>query len=339
MTLGCTGHPRLARANAPSSRGSPTDRAIPGCVEPLSDIDLNLLPILRALLEERSVTKAANRVGLSQPAMSNALKRLRDVFDDPLFIRQGRQMAPTARALELAGPVGEALGMLASSLNANRGFDPATTDTTWRIASTDIGEWLVIRRFLEDLPHVAPRATLEVLPIGPDVPIDDLASGTLDLAFGVFVQLPPALCWTDLGKDTLVCMVREGHPAVGDELDLDTYLELSHAVASPTGRTTTIVDFVLQKLGLQRHVALSVPRYLELPYLVASTDLCAIAPRSMAETFATSFPVALHPPPFRLQKLVLRMVWHRRTELDPGLRWLRTQLSRPDPEPDPPGPP
>lgn len=296
----------------------------------LSDIDLNLLPILRALLEERSVTKAAKRVGLSQPATSNALNRLRELFDDPLLVRQGRQMVPTARALALAGPVGEALSVLAGSLD-HESFDPHTTNVTWRVASTDLGEWRVINRFLARLPELAPHATLEVWPSGNDVPLDDLASGTIDLAFGVYLHLPSSLRWQDVATDQFVCVLREGHPAVEDgALSLERYLELSHVLVSPTGRTTTVVDFSLKNKGLDRRVAVVVPRYLEVPFLVATTDLCAILPQTVADVFVDLLPVMVVPPPMRLPKFRLRLVWHRRTDRDAGLRWLRNQLVAPE---------
>lgn len=293
----------------------------------LAGIDLNLVVLLQALLEEKSVTRAASRVGLSQPAASNALSRLRLLLDDPILVRSGRAMVPTARALSLTGPVGEALDLLQGALLERETFDPSQSARTFRIASTDLGDWRFLWPLLPRLRTAAPRTGIEIWPAGEEAPTEALAAGALDLALGVWFRPPPELGRADLALEHFSVITRLDHPLCGETLDLETFCALDHVLVSARGRTSAVVDFALDAKGRKRRVAVVVPRFLEVPSLVASSDLCATIPASLAAHAARSLPLRIYPPPLGLPSFPLRLLWHRRADSDPGLAWLRGQLA------------
>jgi DNA-binding transcriptional LysR family regulator len=259
----------------------------------LHDIDLNLLVALDALLTERNVTEAADRIGLSQSAMSHALGRLRKLIGDPLLVRTPEGMVPTPRAQALAEPVRQILTQVRRTLQEPLIFEPASARQTFTLAATDYAELLLLPRLMERLATMAPGISLNVLPLGEGVPKAVLESGRLDLALGPFREKPSELHHQTLFHERFVCVVRADHPSVGKQLSLKKFLALSHVLISPRGTVAGVVDHALAAQGLQRHVALSIPHFLVAPLVVAQTDLIVTLAERVARFFAAHLPLRL----------------------------------------------
>jgi DNA-binding transcriptional LysR family regulator len=289
----------------------------------LRQLNLNLLLVLDALAEEQNVTRAAKRLGLTQSAVSNALAQLRHVLGDPLFVRARRGVVPTARALALAGPVRQALGIVATALDGARGFEPKTATRSFVIAASDYTEYVVLPPLLRRLERDAPGVRIEVRPWGLHEVTPELEAGGADLMLGYYGSLPPAHHEQPLFEEEYTCIVRQGHPEVRRRLTLERYLRLSHVLVSQRTGSVGSVDVALGRLGLSRKVGARVSHFLMVPHLVASTDMVAALSRRIAEPAARSRKLALHPPPLPLPKSTVGQVWHARTASDPGNVWLR----------------
>lgn len=293
----------------------------------ISSVNLNLLVAFQALLEERSVTRAARRCGVTQPAMSNSLAQLRALFDDPLFTRSSHGLAPTARALGLAGPLREGLSKLGELLEA-RPFDPAVDDRRFVIAASDYVEFVLLPALLELLRTEAPKLRVEVRPWGLHEIPDGLARGEVDLMIGYYNRLPSGHEEQILFEDEYVCIVAKQHPRVRSKLTLQTYLQLGHVLVSQRSDSPGSVDRALAALGKERVVAARVSHFLLVPALVARTDLVAAIDRRAAEPFAAPFGLRLLDPPLALPRGKVGQVWHQRSSRDPAHRWLRGAIAR-----------
>ena len=290
----------------------------------LHELDLNLLFALDALLEEGSVTKAARRVGITQPAMSNALKRLRLALGDELLVRAGSGMVPTPRAVELAGPLREALGTLQRALDSDAQFDPETATRSFRIASTDYAELVLLPELAARLRDRAPSVDLFVRALEGEVPRNDLESGDLDLAVGVFPDPPAGHVQQGLFRDRFVCVVREDHPRVPrGGLDLETYCRLEHILIAPRGEGPGIVDNSLARQGRARRIAVRVPHFLVAPLLVAKSDMVLTLASRVACQMAPVLGLRILQPPLELPTFTIRQIWHGRYRHDPAHRFLR----------------
>ncbi|MBA2662098.1 MAG: LysR family transcriptional regulator [Bradymonadaceae bacterium] len=294
----------------------------------LSSIDLNLLVALNALIDERSVTRAAARVGLSQSATSHALNRLRDIFSDPLLVRSGRGMILTPRAQSMVGPLAEALRRLEQVIEDPCPFVPESSEQTFVIAASDYAQFMLLPALLERLASVAPGVNLRVRELGQLTAAPRLESGEVDIALplGLPEHVPETLYRRDLFQLDLVCMVRSDHPTVGATLDVAQYAALSHILISARGDDVGVVDITLAKLGLTRRVALVVPHFLIAPHVVACTDHVLTTAGSVARAFEGHLPIRLLAPPLELERGTVSLVWHPRTQSDPGHRWLRAQI-------------
>ncbi|RYE90606.1 MAG: LysR family transcriptional regulator [Myxococcales bacterium] len=288
----------------------------------LASIDLNLLVALEALLAERSVSRAARRLGLSQPATSHALGRLRELLGDPLLVRAGDRMEATPRALALEGPLATALTAVRAVVAPDAPFDPARSDRAFSLETIDYAAAVLLPPLMERLGREAPRVSLEVRTRTDDIDAQ-LARGALDLAIGLTSPDRPGLRQQPVLSDLFVCVLRRGHPALRRPLTLDRYCAQRHLLVTPTGRPGSLVDDLLAQSGRRRHVALRVPHFLLAPPLVARSDLVWTAPGSMAQAHAALLPLTLRPPPFDLGGFTLTLRWHERAEHDPGHRWLR----------------
>jgi len=303
----------------------------------LSSVNLNLLVALDALLAERSVTRAAARVGITQSAMSNALQRLRELYDDPLFERVGRGVVPTARALALAPSLQGGLAMLGATLGTP-GFDPATAERTFVLAASDYVEFVLVPPLLRRLEAEAPGVRIEVRSWGLHEIPEQLASGEVDLMLGFYGKLPPRHEEQLLFDERYVCIVRKGHPTVGKRLTLARYATLDHVVVSQArpergaadraaASRPASVDVALAARGMKRRVAVRVSHFLMVPRLVARTDLVAALSWRVVEPFVGTFGLAVHPPPLPLPAGRIGQVWHARQSADPGARWLRSVIA------------
>jgi DNA-binding transcriptional LysR family regulator len=291
------------------------------------EINLNLLVAFEALLAERNVTRAAARMGLTQPAMSNVLAQLRLLFDDPLLVRGSRGMEPTVRALALAGPVKRGLEELDGALREQTPFDPASARRRFVLGANDSVEMVLLAPLLQRLAREAPGIDLVVLPWGQLSVPPALARGELDLALGLFERYPPGHRHAPLYDDHFVVLHRRDHPRVKGRLTLERYVELSHILVTTEEAGEGPVDRALAKLGMRRRVALRLPHYLMVPHIVAQTDLVVALSRRIAEPFSKLLSLSMVPVPLKLQSGVFSQVWHERAHRDPGQMWLRRTIA------------
>ena len=286
-------------------------------------LDLNLLRVLDALLDERNVTRAAERLGFTQPAVSGMLTRLRESFDDPMFVRTQRGIVPTLRATELAGPVKQVLSDIESLLQPSD-FDPARAAFTVTIAATDYALQAVIVPFLAKLRRRAPGIRVAIRPVEDDRVQMQFERGDLDLALMTPETALPDLHARRLFNETYVCALREDHPDAGGAVTLDRFCALDHALVSYSGeRFRGVTDDVLAKLGHERRVVLTVTSFLVLAEVLRTTDLIAVAPRRL---FGTAEGLTVREPPIDIPGFTKIAAWHERTHRDPGHRWLRALL-------------
>lgn len=290
----------------------------------LRAVDLNLLVALSALLEEGGVTKAAARVGLSAPAMSHALARLREQLDDPLLVRAGREMVLTERALALAPRVRELVEQLRVVLFPEEPEDAARWTRTFRIRASDY-VLLVLGRALDAaVRDGAPGLTLRFDPNGDDATA--LREGRTDLAVGVYSGLPPEIRRRKLFGERLVCVVRRDHPQVKRRPSLARYAALEHVQVAPRGRPGGAVDAWLAKRGHTRRVARAVPYFHSALALVAQTDYVLTVPERAARVGARDLGLRVLEAPVELRPYSVVAIWHPRSDADPAHRWLRRAL-------------
>jgi DNA-binding transcriptional LysR family regulator len=290
----------------------------------ITSLNLNLLPVLDALLAERSVSRAAARVGLSQPAASNALAQLRAHFDDPLLVRKAGGMAPTERALALAGPLRAALLALEQGLQASTAFDPAAAAQNFTIMTNDFVAFAMLPRLLARLQHEAPGVQLQIRAWQEHVVPSELARGDADLMLGFNRPgLPVGHHATPLFQDRFVFVARKGHPKVNGRITLATYTKLAHVLVShePNGRG--VVDEVLAQRGLKRHVALRVSHFLLVPPILATTDLVAAQSQIVVRPCADSLKLQMIKMPLAVPEATVQMIWHDRMAASPAHAWLR----------------
>ncbi|MGO4122822.1 LysR substrate-binding domain-containing protein [Inquilinus sp. YAF38] len=290
----------------------------------LRSVDLNLLKLLDALLRDRSVTRAGQRLGLSQPAASRALGRLRRLLADRLVVRTPQGLEPTPRAAALAEPVTRLLEG-ARAIVAPAAFDPATAHGRIVIGSVDYTTLLVMPALASRLSRLAPGLDVEVPPlVGGHVEL--IARDAADLALGVYDDLPAGFFRRRLYDEDLVCVVRQGHPVAGQGLTLERFVALSHVTIVVTGRGEAPVDIALARLGLTRRVAMRLPHFLVAPMLVARSDMILSLPRRLARQAAAMVPLTVLELPLDLDPLSMSMIWHERRQDDPAHAWLRRQV-------------
>jgi len=290
----------------------------------LSGVDLNLLLVLRALLRERHVTRAAARVGLSQSATSHALSRLREMYRDPLLVRSGRTLTLTPRAARLLPALERGFGDLESAVSDEPEFDPKTTRRTFSIVMSDYLQALVMGPLLRQLATRAPGVDLSVV-VFPNV-AEVVDSGAADLALTISGQESKGSSTESLFGEDFVCMVRRDHPQIKKQLSLEKYLAQRHVVVAPSGTAGSMVDTALAQRGLARRIALRVTNFLIVPLVVCETDFVNTMPTRLARQLAKTYPLRLVPPPFELPWFEYLMFWHPRLDHDPGQRWLRQLL-------------
>jgi len=290
----------------------------------IRSLDFNLLKAFHALLEERSVTRAAARLSLTQPAVSGMLNRLRENFDDPLFVRAQRGVIPTPRALDLAEPLQRVLRDIEAMLQPAQ-FEPASAQMTISIAGTDYSLRAVVVPFLTALRQRAPGIRVAMLPIEDDRVLSQLERGELDLALMTPASTPPELHARRLFDEEYVCVLRADHPVIENgTLTLDRFCELDHAIVSYAGggfRGAT--DAALEALGRTRRVVLSLPSFLVLPEVLRASDLVAMVPRRLIGDLAG---LALVEVPLVVPGFTKIVAWHERTHANAAQAWLRALL-------------
>lgn len=295
----------------------------------LQQLDLNLLVALEALLEERSVTRAGRRLGLSQPATSNALGRLREHLGDELLVRSGSTMALTPHAEGLLPQLRAVLGQLRALLAKPQPFDPATTSQRFCLLATDFIEMVVLPRLTGRVIAAAPKVTIDVRPFGEVEVVEGLRGGALDLVLGVFGEVPVGCHASELFHEGFLCVARRGHPQLGrGRLTLARYAALPHLLVAPRRSGPAAVDVALQKHGLSRRIALYVSHFLVAPLVVAESDLVATLPARAARLLARSHNLMLWKPPVALSGFTVKQLWHDRTDGSAPHIWLRSQVQK-----------
>lgn len=288
--------------------------------------DLNLLPTFIALMEERNVTRAAERLGITQPALSNALTRLRVMLRDPLFIRERYGMQPTQKAQELAPVIAAALATLDDVILGQQDFDPAQAQRLFAIAPNSYVEFVLMPALVARLRECAPGIRLRLTPYGSDLADTGVISGTTAMVIGRITDPPDNLVVQHLMDDGLACIVRADHPEVGDSLSREQYERMKHVNMLPPGRLRVGLFQKLEQQSLRRDVAVSVTHFLAVPELVAVTDYCSTLPRLICRHLARDRRVKVIPSPVDLGTFPVDMAWHVRYRHDPAHRWLRSLL-------------
>lgn len=285
--------------------------------------DLNLLPVFTALMEERSVTRAAGRLGITQPALSNALNRLREMLRDPLFIRERYGMQPTEKAQELAPVIAQALASLDAVVLGQRDFDPARADLLFTLAPNSYVEYAIVPAIVARLRERAPGVKVRLTPFGADLAETGVVSGTTAMVLGRVPEPPDNLIVQHLMDDGLACVVRADHPQVGEKITKKQYETLKHVNMLPPGRLRVGLFQALQRQNLRREVAVSVTHFLAIPEMVAVTDYCATLPMLICRRLAGDKRLRIMPAPVDLGTFPVEMGWHVRYRDDPAHRWLR----------------
>ena len=298
----------------------------------ITAVNLNLLLAFEALLEEQNVSRAAARIGLSQPAMSNALARLRDVFGDPLFHRTSRGMKATARALELAGPVRSGLAHLRSAFTERPPFDPTASTRSFRIAMTDYAELVLLAPLLRRVAQSAPAARIVVrrverIFVPPEV---ELRAGAFDAAVGFFPDakaLDPRTRSLDLFAEENVCIARKGHPLLRRRFTLAEFAAAGHVGVFYRDDTVGLVDNILAGHGLRRRLRATTPHFLSAVAVVAGSDLIAVVPAGLAARYRKLLGLEIRRIPIRLPTFHMRLLWYEPSAEDPAQQWLRAEIA------------
>lgn len=293
---------------------------------PLRRIDLNLLVTLDALLSEHNVTRAAERLHLSQPTVSVQLARLREVFGDPLLLPGPRGMRPTARADELREPLRQALESLTQAVAPSSPFNPTQASQTWRVAASDYGESTILLPALAGLRSAAPGTRLAILGLSPPTLARQAEQGEIDLAFHISDDASQGLRRRSMFTERYVLAGRAGHPRLARRPTLAEFCELDHVIVSPVGGGFHGgTDTALAELGMVRRVALSVPHFLFLGSVLASTDLVAMVPSRLVRDNKA---LQVVEPPLDVPGFEMLMLWHERVHRDPAHQWLREHIAK-----------
>lgn len=289
----------------------------------IRDVDLNLLVVFDALLRTRSVTRAAADLGMSQPATSFALNRLRTTLGDPLFVRTSRGIHPTPHAEHLAEPLTEILDSIRGRLLQQPTFAPSAAERTVTLDMPDIGELVFLPSILKRLAIVAPKVSIQTVNLSDTEIEPALRSGAVDLALGFFPQLQSAALYQQrLFTHSFVCIVRRDHPRIGDRMTRKQFMESDHAVVAG-GHADETLEVELRDQGLVRRVVLRVEHFLALPTILSESDLIFTVPYAIGAGLAKLADIKLVPPPFKAQPRVVKQHWHSRFHNDAANRWIR----------------
>lgn len=299
------------------------------------NLDLNLLRVFDAVMDERNLTRAAQRLAMTQPAVSNAMRRLREATGAPLFVRSAHGMLPTPEAEALWPAVRDALAGLRQAFDPQR-FDPEVDTRAFRLAMADATAWWLMPALAEALQAQAPRVQLRALPLATRDPRPLLEQGQADLALGFFPAVAAALATegaaasarlAPLYDSDYVCVMRAGHPlAAPQALTLDSYCAARHMLVSFSGRPHGFADEALAALGRRRQLAVVVNQFAVAGRVAARSDLLAVLPRHFVPATGLGDALAVRELPFDMPAIRVSLLWHRRSEHDPGQRWLREQV-------------
>lgn len=288
--------------------------------------DMNLLRVFMTLMEERNVTRAAERLGITQPALSNALNRLREMLRDPLFVRERYGMKPTQLAEELAPTIAASLTRLDEMILGQQAFDPSTAVRQFTLAPNSYVEFALAPAIVARLRESAPGISLRFTPFGNDLAETGVVSGTTAMVMGRVMDPPDNLVVQHLTDDSLACVVRADHPEIGRSISRQQYERMKHVNVLPPGRLRAGLFQALDRQGLKREVAVSVTHFLAVPEMIAATDYCSTLPLLICRKLAHDTRLKVLPAPVDLGSFPVQMAWHVRYRHDPAHRWLRTVI-------------
>lgn len=289
----------------------------------LSEIDLNLLVLFNHLMVERRVSKVAENMGLTQPAVSNALAKLRRILGDELFLRTSGGMVPTPFAEQLGEPVGYALGMIHSGLNQQIRFDPAKAKGSVTIGMTDIGEIVFLPALVERLSQEAPALTLNTVRNTAVNLREDMAAGKVDLAIGLLPQLKAGFFQRRLFHQKYVCLMRKAHALDKKKMSVAEFRAAEHLVVVSAGTGHGKVDDLLHKAGVDRPIRLTVPHFVSVGHILQSTNMIATVPERLAQKLVKPFGLSQIQHPVKLPEVAINAFWHAKVHRAPASQWLR----------------
>lgn len=289
----------------------------------LSDIDLNQLVLFQHLMVERRVSKVADKLGLTQPAVSNTLAKLRRQFGDELFVRTPAGMMPTPFAEQLAEPIGYALGMIHSGLNQHSRFEPTSVKRSMTIGMTDIGEIVFLPALVERLRRDAPGISLATVRITATTLRDDMEAGKVDLAIGPLPQLKAGFFQRRLFRQRYVCLFRKGHALDRKRVSLADFKAAEHLIIVSAGTGHGKVDDLIRRAGVERTVRLTIPHFVSVGPLLRRTDMVATVTERLAESLAEPFDLTFRPHPIDLPEVAINVFWHAKVHRSPAHQWLR----------------
>jgi DNA-binding transcriptional LysR family regulator len=292
----------------------------------ISRVDLNLFTVFDAIYTEGSVTRASHKLNLTQPAISHALGRLRQIFNDPLFVRQGHAMVSTPLARNIIEPIRRSLRGLEVTLNGLDSFDPDTTSKRFNIALRDVLEATVLPPLMQRVRQRAPLVDIAASQVERRELEGELAAGTLDGAIDVLLPLPSEIMHTRIYQDSTVVVARKGHPAIDGGLDIDTYLKQDHILASSRRRGPGLEDFELSRFGLERRIRLRCQHYFAACRVVSQTDMILTMPGRYASIANKQFGNQILPFPLDVPAFDVFLYWHANVDNDPANRWFREQV-------------
>ena len=285
--------------------------------------DLNLLYVFEALWRDRSVTVAAENLGLTQAAVSSALKRLREEYGDKMFTLAARKMEPTPFAASVAHELLDALAVIRKAAIYEVAFDPSTARRQFTIRTRDIGEVVCFPRLMQELAPIAPHIKLRSVFRPIEETLAGLASGRIDFALGFLPSLETAIHRRVLFHQHYVCVMRAGHPLAHQKLTLKKFCEQQHLLVEYSGSGHQLLERALAEAGVRRQIKVRLPQYLSAPHFVISSDLLWCAPAVLAQTLAQHYPLVTCPLPIALPEFEIALYWHDRYHRDPASRWLR----------------
>lgn len=293
--------------------------------------DLNLLLVFDAVNRERNVTRAGERLGLSQPAVSAALGRLRSLFQDPLFVRTSQGMQPTQRAKELVEPLSRALLIIEETVQKQAQFDPAGSQRRFNIMMMDIGEMEFLPRLLQRLrvigSGISVESTQPAMMDGHD-PVAAFEAGAIDMALGYWPQLSASRGFERrrLFTDSFACVIRKDHPVIRRTISAEQFTEATHVIVTTHGNTDGVIERALLQQGLRRRIVVRVPHFLAVPEIITNTDSVVTIPAGLAARLSKIYPLRVLSPPLTLNSFDVSVYWHVRFNNDPGLRWMKETL-------------
>jgi DNA-binding transcriptional LysR family regulator len=289
----------------------------------LRRLDMTLLVVFAELARQRKMTIVAQRLGLTQSAISHSLKRLRDVFQDELFLRGANGLEPTDRALRLESKVSAILALSTQALSLDKTFDPRTETRVIRVGALDYEVAMFAAPLIERLRHLAPKSRLVFKSLAQKPALAELRNSELDMALGFFFRPGNGIETNELYRESYSIVMRKGHGLAKKKLTTKRYAEADHLLMSPSGELHGIVDATLARDHLERNVAGSVPLFLLALATVAKTDLISTIPARLAQRYGRAFGLVITPAPIEIRSFPVHLAWHQRSSTEPALRWFR----------------